>query len=163
MNTFLDFLGQLSNIPFLSNIGNAKPSKNNVILESLEEAIKELISEEYVDITSKAWEYIRFNLSKDSKKFKIWKSNFKELNKKIKQMLYNNNVKKIVKETNISKDEFFLHMPFTGIIGEMLLTDNSKNNLFFTSQFPIFKNGNFVCGYNGKQNIKYPESKFKIY
>jgi len=58
---------------------------------------------------------MRVNLLKDSKKFKTWESNFKKWDKGIRQTLYNRNVKKLLKDTDISKDKFFTHMPFMGV------------------------------------------------
>lgn len=154
-------LGEIVNMGFLSNLGNAKPSKNTIVVESLEDAIKELNSKNNKDARENAWEDMRVKLLKSESK-DIWEGNFKRWKRLIERTLFNRQAKNLAKKMNVSKEEFFAQMPFMGIVGELLLTGNRNNDLFFTNQLPIFQNGNLVCGYNGRSG-KYPENKYKIF
>jgi hypothetical protein len=152
------------NTSFLSNLGkgDSLKNKNTIIIKDIKEVIKNLKSKDFIDANSNAWEQMRVAILKDPDKKKIWMNFFPKwkntIDKSIKSSKY---FKQLLNDTKLSPVQIIGGFPFMGVLGEEILNDSKMN--YFTSQLPIYFNGNIVCGYNGPKTNKYPINNFKIY
>lgn len=136
-----------------SNIGlnDIKTKENFIITSSLNLASELWKKNEFQEASNIAWEYMRWNLVKDKNKIDIWKEVFEKMKFAV-DCLVNKSplLSDIANSCSSSLDDFVTKLPFIGASGELLLNyPTLKTEMFFTRQIPIYKQGHWVCGWEG--------------
>ncbi|BBO72717.1 hypothetical protein DSCW_01340 [Desulfosarcina widdelii] len=168
-NRIEDFIEIIGSIDWFCRIGSNYifDNKNLKYANSKKNAQSCWISESFEEASSVAWEAFRQVIVTEKKKLKYWEKSFNKCHEKlIKTLSTSESALKLISSLNQDVDEFASKLPFLGAVGEIIVSDLKPEYDFFTTQIPLYIEGVWVCGWEGKLNSEkfvYPKKNFIIY